>query len=149
MKYVLMILAFCCVLQVNAQPPENREKMEKIKSMKVEYITSKLDLTPGEAEKFWPVYNEFNEKIMNLERARHQKMRQSRNQELTDSQVNELINLNFTTDQKILDVRKQYDKEFKQVLSIQKVGKLYVAEEEFKRDLLRQLRNGPPPGPKE
>lgn len=134
---------------MNAQPPEGGTKMEKIKALKVEYISSKLNLTPSEAEKFWPVYNQFNDQIMNLEKSRHQKIRRSRDLELSDAEVNALIQMNFTTDQKILDLRKNYDVEFKKILSIQKVGKLYMAEEEFKRDLLRQLRNGPTGSPNE
>ena len=130
-----------------AQPPggPHGEKKEKIMAMKVEFITSKLDLTVEEAQKFWPVYNEFVAKMDVLERKRRQKMRENRGKELTDAEINALIAFNFNTEQEILDLKREYDKKFKEVLPIQKVGKLYAAEEEFKREILRRLRRGGPP----
>ena len=42
-----------------AQP---EKKKEDIKAMKIGFITNELNLTPDEAQKFWPVYNEFQKK---------------------------------------------------------------------------------------
>ena len=123
----------------------NHQKQEKVKAMKVEYITSKLELTPNEAESFWPLYNEFMDKLHTLERARKRKLRESADKELSDDEVNALIKFNFETDQKILDLRLVYDVKFKKVLSIQKVGKLYTAEHQFRHDLLRKMKGSGPP----
>jgi Spy/CpxP family protein refolding chaperone len=123
----------------------NPQKNEKVKAMKVEYITAKLELTPSEAQSFWPLYNEFMTKLHDLERARKRKLRASADKELTDDEVNALIKSNFETDQKILDLRMAYDVKFKKVLSIQKVGKLYAAEHQFRHDLLRKMKGGGPP----
>lgn len=135
---------------VFSQPPGggmNQERREKMKALKVEYITSKLDLSSAEAEKFWPVYNEFSKSIHGIEKARRDYLYQHKDMELSDEKVNELIQYNFDTDQKVLDLKIAYDAKFKKVLSIQKVGKLYMAEDSFKMDLLRKMRgrSGPPP----
>ena len=110
--------------------------------MKVEFITTKLELTPEEAEKFWPLYNEFESKLKALEKKRRMVLKENYNKELTDDEVNELIQMNFDTDQQILSLRRQYDVKFKKVLSVQKVGKLYVAEKEFRHELLRKMKRG-------
>jgi hypothetical protein len=39
-----------------------------------------------------------------------------------------------------LEVLKLYTLEFKKILPTQKVVKLFIAEQEFKRELLRQLK---------
>ena len=49
-----------------------REKKEKVKALKMAYITEQLNLTTEEAQKFWPIYNAFDEKQSEL---RHEKMR--------------------------------------------------------------------------
>ena len=49
-----------------------KERREKVKALKVAFITEKLELTTEEAQKFWPIYNAFDEKQAEL---RHEKMR--------------------------------------------------------------------------
>src|SRR6187431_1893728 len=49
-----------------------KEKREQIKAMKVAFLTTELDLTSSEAEKFWPIYNTFDDKQFEL---RHRKMK--------------------------------------------------------------------------
>ena len=55
-----------------AQSQSMKEKKEQIKSLKVAFFTTELDLTTNEAEKFWPLYNTYDDKQFEL---RHQKMR--------------------------------------------------------------------------
>lgn len=57
-------------------PPPPMERISKaqraqMESFKIQFITKKLNLTPEEAEKFWPVYNEQKEaskKLMGAEK---------------------------------------------------------------------------------
>jgi len=53
----------------NMQPPPrpmNKVQRERLESFRIQFITKKLDLTPAEAEKFWPLYNEQKEASRNL-----------------------------------------------------------------------------------
>src|SRR4030043_2082544 len=50
----ILILAPCLT---RAQNPNQ----ERLNAYKIAFFTKRLNLTPGEAEKFWPVYNEFQE----------------------------------------------------------------------------------------
>jgi hypothetical protein len=150
-KIIAMLVVILSILsQISiAQPPGGmHERSEKIKAMKVEFITSKLDLTVEEAQMFWPVYNEFMKKVNALEQKRRGTMRANRGKDLTDDEINKLIVFNFDTDQSVLDLKREYDKRFKAVLSVQKVGKLYMAEEEFKHELIKRLRRGDPGPPR-
>jgi Spy/CpxP family protein refolding chaperone len=120
---------------------------EKFRAMKIAYLTEKLDLTPAEAEKFWPVYNEFQTKkevifkeLKTLKRANKQE-----DKEVSDAEIEKMLNQRIITKQKELDLEKEYLAKFKSVLPISKVGKFYKAEEGFKRDLLRKMRDTPPP----
>ena len=37
-----------------------------MQALKIAFITQRLDLTSAEAEKFWPIYNEYEVEINNL-----------------------------------------------------------------------------------
>lgn len=57
----------------NMQPPPrpmNKEQRERLELFKIQFITKKLNLTPAEAEKFWPVYNEQKEASRSLMQAK-------------------------------------------------------------------------------
>ena len=47
------------------EPDENegeKVNVEKIKTLKKDYLTEKLNLTPQESSVFWPVYNDYSSK---------------------------------------------------------------------------------------
>jgi len=50
--------------------PMTKQQRERLESFRIQFITKKLDLTPAEAEKFWPVYNEQKEASHNLIQAK-------------------------------------------------------------------------------
>jgi hypothetical protein len=118
-KYLLIILAiFGSFSFVMAQNGNGREK---IQALKVAFITQKLHLTPGEAEKFWPVYNQYDSEIMQL-RANN------RNGDVLDNE------------QKLLDIRKKYKSTFEKILGPQRLNDLYNAERDFRNVLIQRLK---------
>ena len=57
----LFLLVYTCAISF-AQPPEddnNKEKREQIQAQKIAFISTQLELTPDEAQKFWPIYNRY------------------------------------------------------------------------------------------
>ncbi|HSH65868.1 MAG TPA: hypothetical protein VLB84_08740 [Bacteroidia bacterium] len=126
---------------------QNREdfqsKRENIEAMKVAFITQKLDLTPQEAQQFWPVYNEYSDKTKELRKKRRQDNREARSNfdELSDKEIEQVVNNDLAYRQKELDIQKEYNEKFKAVLPIKKVAKLYAAEEQFKVVLINKLKD--------
>jgi Spy/CpxP family protein refolding chaperone len=122
----------------------NQEKRENIEAMKIAFITQKLELTPEEAQQFWPVYNQYSEKTKELRKKRRQGNREARQQnfdELSDKEVEQLVNEDIANRQKELDLQKEYNEKFKAILPIKKVAKLYAAEEQFKVVLINKLKD--------
>lgn len=120
-----------------------QEKRENIEAMKIAFITNKLDLTPQEAQQFWPLYNQYNDKTVELRKKRRQDNREARQNfdELSDKEVEQLVNNDIAIRQKELDLQKEYNEKFKAVLPIKKVAKLYAAEEQFKVVLINKLKD--------
>ena len=118
------------------------EWIQKIRAEKVAFLTSELQLTPGEAQNFWPVYNEFDKKRFDI----HMEKRQLEHEEmekLEGMKDNELhdISIKFVNlFQKEADLMKEYNKKFIAVLPIKKVVMFYDKENDFRSHMLRDYR---------
>lgn len=122
-----------------------KEKKEKIKSMKIAYITTELNLTIDEAAKFWPLYNSFEEKQQEI---RKQKLKGYLDRvddedfdKLTDKEATTILAQMETTEEELFQLRKKFVASLKGVISPIKILKLKKAEEGFNRKLLQQYRD--------
>ena len=135
--------------QVPKERARNRGQMgmqhnEKIEAMKVGFITEKLALSTDEAQVFWPIYNEFHDKKRALKRSWRQfESGEVQLDELPDEQLEEVLALRMENNIKEAQLEKEYHQKFVKALGIQKTAKLYKAEVEFKRGLLRNLKEKP------
>ena len=130
------------------KPPKDMEhKREMIDAMKTGFITKELDLSPEEAQRFWPVYNQYEKEMQALQKSHREKMKSAKENmdEMSDKDVEALVDDFIVEEQKELDIKKRYHVEFKKILPIKKVGKLYHAEEKFKKELLEKMKDQKPP----
>ena len=102
---------------------------DRIESLRIAFISQSLSLTPEEAQKFWPVYNQFHNDLKSL---RNNFGMGPGKPQLTAEQ-----SLDF--EQKKLDLKKKYKAQFETVLGKEKLNTLYSLEEEFKKKL-QELR---------
>ncbi|NMB73003.1 MAG: hypothetical protein GYA22_12730 [Bacteroidales bacterium] len=145
--YLLVILAMTGQ-QLAGQDVE--ERSEKIKAQKVAFITRKVGLTPAEAQKFWPVYNEYDEQRSKiLEQRRSTSWYYIQNSStLSEKETDEIIGRYISLQKQENELLEKYNAKFRQILPASKVMKLYVAEVEFKTWLLKQIRDNKTQGVK-
>lgn len=150
MKRILMnaaiIIAVILGTNAHAQPPQgppDGDKGERIEALRIAFISRELNLSPQEAEKFWPVYNQFRGDLKTL----HQNFKFGGKEPLNAEQQ-----LDF--EQKKLDLKKKYKGQFEGCLGKDKVNQLYNLEQKF-HDKLKEMREqrqqqkgmqGSPPG---
>lgn len=115
----------------NVHDPAAREK---IKAAHAAYITQRIELTPSEAERFWPVYREYDEK----RRAVRNEMREVRRSQKSEE---EKIAQDLEIKQRELDLEKEYTKKFVKVIPAEKLARLRGAETDFRKMLLRQIQD--------
>lgn len=146
---ISIALVAASVLIASAQPGRNyQQRKEQIKAQKVAFITNKLNLTVEEAERFWPVYNEFEEHKEEMQKAFSQNRRfeEVNVDGLTDEEAIQMADEQIIMAQKQLDLRKEYYIKYKSILPPKKVLKLFKAEKEFQRHLLEKIRAQGKPG---
>ncbi len=120
-----------------------KNNRDKIESLKVGFISTQLNLSTEEAERFWPVYNKFNDEQIKLKRNAKLNILDELDAVNTmsasdaDKYLQEMIQ--FKSNE--VELIKRYSIEFKKVLPVQKVVMLFKAENDFKKELLKQLKD--------
>lgn len=141
-KFILPVLILFVTSISFAQGFKDRK--EKVKALKVAYISEQLDLTSEEAQKFWPIYNTYDDKQSEL---RHEKMRAILDrfepgsvEKLSEKEASTLLTQMETIEENLFTLRKKFIKDLQSAISAKKIIKLKKAEEDFNRHLLKQMR---------
>jgi hypothetical protein len=142
--YSAIILAVFFSTSILAQEKRERnpEMFEKIKAEKISYFTDKLNLTPAEAQAFWPVYNEFEKKRFDIHRQIHdfERMHDEDIAKLSGAEIEKMTSNYIGSFEKEAVLLKEYNKRFQKILSNKKVLLLYRTENEFRSHLIREFR---------
>ncbi len=154
-KFIAFTICLFAAVVLFAQPQgkpseEQRKKdFERIQSEKIAYITQELDLSPEEAQVFWPVYNQCWKESL----AAHKKMRDAfgefrgkKGEELTEAELEKKLNEYVAANEASNQVLAKWYPKFKEVLPIRKVARLYQAEEAFQQRMINNLRKHPQEG---
>lgn len=118
MRKLILYTLFCCAVVLSAQSQDDKPGEGRLQSLEIAYITKELNLSPEEAQKFWPLYNLYANEMRDAFKNR-------KKGDVLDSQ------------QQLLDIRKKYRSEFLKVLSQDRVNKFFNAENKF-RDMIRR-----------
>lgn len=139
---LIFIISTAATFRSSGQNPN----LERLKAYKIGFITKRLNLTPKEAETFWPVYNEFEVARNDIQK---QRMTITRNIQQNAPNMNEkdladagdkFISLQM--DEAKLAI--EYHKKFKEILPPEKVLRLYQAENQYRVQLLNELKERRP-----
>lgn len=164
-KSVLTIILVTLSLVTFAQPqPQNlsestsgqeqkQSRYEQIQSAKIAFFTTELELSPKEAEDFWPIYNNFWKEREKSYRKIQGNLKNigkaiSGEEKLSDAELKSLMEKYISEFSNEGDIYKNYHAQFLRILPQEKVAKIYVAEEKFRVKMIHQLRRGQgPSGP--
>ncbi|MFN8278389.1 MAG: hypothetical protein U0T84_12975 [Chitinophagales bacterium] len=134
---IVLLVGYSAMAQTPAPAGgEGGARHERVEALRVAYITNQLQLSPEEAQRFWPVYNQFHHDLRTL--------RQNFGGKGADLTADQQLEF----EQKKLDLKKRYKPQFEQCIGKEKVNRLARTEENFKRDLVRVLRERREGGPR-
>lgn len=140
---ILLILGFSLMAQPPHRGKHMAENKEKIEAQKVAYITEKLALTPAESQKFWPIYNEYKKKEQELRMQHIGLMNKGKVEGISEADAAKIVDEMIIHHDKMNNLRKTYMVQIKPILPATKIIKLYEAERNFRKDLLKQLKGHP------
>ncbi|HEX8561478.1 MAG TPA: sensor of ECF-type sigma factor [Flavobacterium sp.] len=149
MKFKTLLSIFFLLVSFSfyAQGGTLKQKKEQLKSMKTAFITSEVGLTSAEAEKFWPLYNAYDNKQFELRqrklKAFQQRMDDGSINAMSDREASAFLTQMEKTEEELFELRQNFIASLRGIISPLKIIKLKKAEEDFNRKLLRQYRNKP------
>lgn len=114
MKKIILLILLYSGIALSAISQDDQRDAGRLQAYKIAFLTKKLNLSPEEAQRFWPIYNKYEDEM----RAARIENRQNKASEIV-------------TEEKILNIRKKYNGEFSKALSSEKVDKLFKSEREF------------------
>lgn len=140
---VLMLLLLTINPTCFGQDEEISEgKKEKVEQLKIAYLTKELNLTSSEAEKFWPVYNEMDAKLkeLRIERRKLNQEIKEKYETLKEEEFKNKLKALLENEAKENAVKKEYADKIAAAITYKKTIKLITLEQEFKRELLKRLK---------
>ena len=121
-KYILILTlflgSFYTVFAQENQPGDDLSKQEKIRALYVAYVTQQLNLTPDEAQKFWPLHTQFEADLKGVK--------------------NDMPELD--KQQARLNVKKKYQDQFSKVIGASRCERFFRMDGEFKRKLMDRVQ---------
>lgn len=133
--YILMALLLQCTVLM-AQP----QKSERIRTIKIGFISERLDLSTEQAAKFWPVYNRYQDELKTVRKEFKQKYKAA-NPGSDADMARQFVADNIEYKEAELNLQKKYKNELLKIISAQQLATLYQAERDFKTMLLKQLKD--------
>jgi hypothetical protein len=147
--------SICCLALSTSQPSQAQGRgrvgqpggrITQLDNAKIAFITSRLTLSQDQAQRFWPMYNDFVAKRRELNRSARLLRRDVGNPSLSDAQLRDNFNQDFAIRQQQLNLEKDYFERAQKVLTLRQLAQLYQAERDFTKEVLKRVA-GPAAAP--
>lgn len=141
----MMFVVAASTTKLNAQSDdkEPKNKWEKFRAEKVAFLTTELDLSPEEAQKFWPVYNQLENERWEAHKHRQklEEMVREAEDNMPEREIVQLTRDYAASMQKEANMMVEFNEKFLKILPPEKVLKLYKAENEFRFQMIKKFRD--------
>lgn len=132
-KFLLILIMFSCYGQINAQHDK-----ERIEALKTAFITQEMEMSNKIAQKFWPVYNEYETRKWELHGEEDNKLKDTEcvNEQEAEKMLAEYLDI----ERREYVIKKQFFEDLKEIFSAKEIIKLHRLEDEFHKKLIREYR---------
>ncbi len=152
MRHITIIAAMMLAFTVSASAHRNCDGdwKEKIMSERIAFLSVELGLTAEEAQTFWPVYNEVNKEkdaAMHCVFKAYRELNEALKAEKSEKEISALLEKYLTAQELQRKVDGKAAEKYRKVLPEEKVAKLYIGEEKFRRQHIRKMKASDKPAP--
>lgn len=144
------LLLFIVAMTASAQ--ENNKKPhfspEEFQAKQRTYITEKAELSPEEADAFFPLFFELQKKKFDLERNARKDFRKQPGEKMTEEECRRFVYNMADVKIEVAKLEREYTDKYLEVLPPCKVRRVQQAETSFQRDLMKKMTERRGNGPK-
>jgi Spy/CpxP family protein refolding chaperone len=140
--YVLITLLFFCTAvkaQHNHDDGHRKEQLERVQAAKVGFLTDKIKLTEAQAQRFWPMYNQYSNQRREIFHDIRRKIRTGKEEGVSATEKSKLLDETMALKEKDLEMQKGFKKKVLDVISVDQYIELMSAEREFNKLLMDRL----------
>ena len=139
-KYTILVILFFIVIGTSlAQRPGDRYDREKLEAARVAFITTRLDLKPEQAERFWPIFNVFNDaREKNLKEM--SELGRVKDIEISESEAKARITKKFEIQRKMIVDEEKFVRDLSSVLTYNQIIQLNGLSREFARHIYQRRK---------
>ena len=136
-KTILLFFMLFTSFFATAQNGNRKSQMKyKLKAQNVAFITTELELTEAESQKFWPVFNSYRDEIDELRATVDRKP----NKDMTDKEAEDMMYAMLDAKSKEIDIQKKYIQKLKSAIPPRKIAQLFRLEKDFKEKVISNMK---------
>lgn len=135
MKYLLFFIILFSTTSTFAQDVHSGKMKDKVNAHKVAYITERIGLTENEAQRFWPVYNQYQTEKELLKSQGIKPITTDLSEKEADDQLSKYLEYRVRE----AEAQRKYIEKIKNILSSRKILHLLEAERSFKVEILNKM----------
>lgn len=147
MKKILFISLIISIFSFNSLAGNEFQKKgddwkQKMMNEKIAFLTAQMEMTPEEGQAFWPVYNQVakeQDEAMREVHRNHKELKKAIEEGRSTKEVRKILESYLAAQEKLRMVDNGSADRFMKVLPVEKVAKLYLAEEKFRRQQIHKL----------
>jgi hypothetical protein len=143
---IVAVMGMTCASFATDKTDQQRLTPQEFREKQQNYITKAAGLTTDEAEKFFPIYFELQEKKRELNDDIWKLMKEGRKETTTESRFGEIVDKVYDLRIAIDKLDKSYMQKFRKIIPNKKIYKVQDAEVRFRRDMLKDMSHGRPAG---
>ncbi len=139
---VLIFFATSFGSLLQAQRPatdSHRERYERVQSAKIGFITEKVSLSEEEAQKFWPIYNDYQQNRGKIYHEIRKRIKTGKSEGISSEEKSKLMDETMALKEQELVLQKNFKAKILTVISIDQYLDLISAEKEFNTILMERL----------
>lgn len=114
--------------------------MDKIKALKIAFITEKLNLSEKEAQQFWPIYNSYQEDMSTLKRQAYNTRKNIDISAISDDEATQILKEMRINDNKRQALENEFIDKLSKVISAKKIIQIHKLEDDFKRKMFEEYK---------
>ena len=139
MKKLLPIFLLLLSLNITAQ----HKNRERIKALKVSFITENLDLSEKEAQEFWPVYNNYEKQTSSIRFKEVKALKKEIKENIstmTDEEASAFVTKLNDAETRMLKLRMEFSEKLSNIIPAKKIILLKIAEDDFKKKMFEEYK---------
>ncbi|MFZ4261626.1 hypothetical protein ACFRAE_06265 [Sphingobacterium sp. HJSM2_6] len=134
-KHIITTCCLFCLVTLFANAQSRQERFEAIENQKVAFITKHLKLSPAEAQRFFPLYNQYSKEILAIKSKKSKSVEASRGNFNSFRKEDDILEY----DSKEVETKKVFRSKFADVIGQARASQFFAVEQEFIKLLYKEL----------